>query len=205
MRWKSVSASASAGSRSGRSISRISRASTGAPDAGFALVERLGEAVEIVNGVRFLRRGHAGAIRVPVGGNRQYRRGSGQAAAQCFPTAGVAVVLEGVHRAAVSHKQGGHAGLGHGGSPELPGRSQYRGKTVRRGNRAAAAARKVSRIARRLKNQASCASCSCAVSSAFRRDSSPVARPSAYTNATSSMPTKPRNWRMKLVCGWSSP
>ena len=67
-----------------------------------------GEPEEVVDGARAAHRGHRGRVDVPVRGDHQDGPRPGQRGAQRVPAAGVAVVFQGVGRAAVPDERGRH-------------------------------------------------------------------------------------------------
>ncbi len=71
--------------------------------------QRLRKAAEIVDGRRRRHRGDAGAMRGPVGGDDQDRARTRQDRAEPAPDAGVDVLFQRIHRAAVAEKYRRHA------------------------------------------------------------------------------------------------
>ena len=77
--------------------------------------EALGEAEEVVDGARAAHGGHGRGVDVPVRRDDEDRPRAGDGLAERAPGAGVAVVVEGVHRVAVAEERGGHGTGGRGG------------------------------------------------------------------------------------------
>ena len=70
--------------------------------------ERLWKAIEIVDRTGRAHRGDRGDVDVPVSRDDEHRRGLGDGRAKVGPTLGVAVLFDGVHRAAVSDERRWH-------------------------------------------------------------------------------------------------
>ena len=85
-------------------------------------IERVGEAIEIMDGARHARYVDQGrALRHPVGGNDKYGLGARQCLAEFRPGAMVFIILDGVHRAAMPEKNQRHPV---GGRKPVPKRLQ---------------------------------------------------------------------------------
>ena len=85
----------------------------GAARRGIVHVEqRLRKTAEIVDGARFGHRGNSAAVREPMRGNSEDGADAAavmraQVLAERFPSAGIGVGFDGIHRAAVAEEEGG--------------------------------------------------------------------------------------------------
>ena len=77
------------------------------------VIQRLRKTAEVMNGLRRLHRRYARTARKPVRRDHHDRFRTRQGFAQLSPGAGITVVFQHVHWAAMAEKQRGHSGTGH--------------------------------------------------------------------------------------------